>query len=120
MFVISLVVKNEFGVMQRVMGEFTRSKVNVEYIVVGRCELPGKCRMALSVVNEDDAKDVLAKLRNLQDIFEAELVPHSRQSAFAMMRTDDSVRMMSDDPEEMERIIDENRPERFIMTYSAL
>ncbi len=41
MYVISLIVKNEFGVMQRVMGEFTRNKINVETIVVGKCELPG-------------------------------------------------------------------------------
>ena len=45
MFVISLIVKNEFGVMQRVMGEFTRNKINVETIVVGKCEAPGKSRL---------------------------------------------------------------------------
>ena len=38
MHVISLIVKNEFGVMQRIMGEFTRNKINVESIVVGKCE----------------------------------------------------------------------------------
>ena len=37
MYVLSLVVKNEFGVMQRIMGEFTRNRINVESIVVGKC-----------------------------------------------------------------------------------
>ena len=40
MYVISLIVKNEFGVMQRVMGEFTRNKINVETIVVGEPKQP--------------------------------------------------------------------------------
>ena len=62
MYVISLIVKNEFGVMQRVMGEFTRNKINVETIVVGKCEVPGKSRMVLSVIDKGEAE--LAMGRN--------------------------------------------------------
>ncbi len=62
MFVISLLVKNEFGVMQRVMGEFTRNKINVETIVVGKCEKQGRSRMVLSVIDENEANLVLGRL----------------------------------------------------------
>ena len=87
MHVISLIVKNEFGVMQRVMGEFTRNKINVETIVVGKCELPGKSRMVLSVVSHEAALTAIGRLQKLQDVYEAELVPESGQSAYALIST---------------------------------
>ena len=59
MHVISLIVKNEFGVMQRVMGEFTRNKINVETIVVGKCEVPQKSRMVLSVIDREAAETAM-------------------------------------------------------------
>ena len=39
MQVMSMVVNDEFGVMQRILQEFTRRKINVETIVVGKCEI---------------------------------------------------------------------------------
>ena len=87
MYVISLIVKNEFGVMQRVMGEFTRNKINVETIVVGKCEQQGKSRMVLSVIDENEAKLAIGRLQKLQDVYDTELVPESGQSAYALIST---------------------------------
>lgn len=75
-YVISLIVKNEFGVMQRVMGEFTRNKINVETIVVGKCERPGKSRIVLSVVDRAVAEMAIGRLQKLQDVYDTELVPN--------------------------------------------
>ena len=85
--VISLIVKNEFGVMQRVMGEFTRNKINVETIVVGKCEQVGKSRMVLSVIDKDQATLAVGRLEKLQDVFDARLVEESGQSAYALIST---------------------------------
>ncbi len=87
MYVISLVVKNEFGVMQRVMGEFTRNKINVETIVVGKCEQPGKSRMVLSVIDKNDAVTAMGRLEKLQDVYDSELVTEGGQSAYALLST---------------------------------
>ena len=105
MHVISLIVKNEFGVMQRVMGEFTRNKINVETIVVGKCELPGKSRMVLSVISHD---------------YEAELIPESGQSAYALLSTSNGNVGVVGGSDQVEELIERSKPEHYVKALNAL
>ena len=120
MFVISLIVKNEFGVMQRVMAEFTRNKINVETIVVGKCEVPGRSRVVLSMIDENDAKTAATKLQTLQDVYEVELVPKSGQAAYALMSTSNGNVGVVGGSEQVEEIIERSKPERFVKALNAL
>ena len=120
MHVISLIVKNEFGVMQRVMGEFTRNKINVETIVVGKCEIPGRSRMVLSVVGQDAARTAIGRLQKLQDVYSAELVPESGQSAYALISTTKGNVGLVGGSDEVEAVIDGMSPERYVKALNAL
>lgn len=120
MHVISLIVKNEFGVMQRVMGEFTRNKINVETIVVGKCELPGKSRMVLSVISHSDAQTAIGRLQKLQDVYEAVLVPESGQSAYALLSTSNGNVGVVGGSDQVEELIDMSKPERYVKALNAL
>ncbi len=120
MHVISLIVKNEFGVMQRVMGEFTRNKINVETIVVGKCEIPGKSRMVLSVVNLDSANVAIGRLQKLQDVYVAELIPESGQSAYALISTSNGNVGLVGGSDEVEEVIDRMKPEHYVKALNAL
>ncbi len=120
MYVISLIVKNEFGVMQRVMGEFTRNKINIETIVVGTCELPGKSRIVLSMINENDANLASGKLKMLQDVYEVELVPESGQSAYALLSTSSGNVGVVGGSDQVEELIDRSKPERYVKALNAL
>ncbi len=80
MHVILLNVKNEFSVAQRVIDEFTRNKINVETIVMGKCELPNKSRMVLSIIIHSKAQTAIGKFQKLRDNHEMEFVPESSQS----------------------------------------
>ena len=120
MHVISLIVKNEFGVMQRVMGEFTRNKINVETIVVGQCELPGKSRMVLSVVGHDAAQTAIGRLQKLQDVYEAELIPESGQSAYALISTSNGNVGLVGGSDEVEEVIDRMKPDHYVKALNAL
>ena len=120
MYVISLLVKNEFGVMQRVMGEFTRNKINVETIVVGKCEQPGKSRMVLSVLSEADAKTALGRLDKLQDIYESELVPEEGQYAFALLGTTKGNVGVIGSSSQVDEIIDMSEPKKYVAALNAL
>ena len=120
MHVISLVVKNEFGVMQRVMGEFTRNKINVETIVVGKCEIPHKSRMVLSVIDKDAADIAMGRLQKLQDVYVAELIPPEGQSAYALMSTSNGNVGLVGGAEQVEEIIERNRSEKYVMALNAL
>ncbi|MBR2255002.1 MAG: acetolactate synthase [Candidatus Methanomethylophilaceae archaeon] len=120
MYVISLIVKNEFGVMQRVMGEFTRNKINVETIVVGKCELPGKSRVVLSVTDKDGAETALGKLQRLQDVYGVALVPESEQSAYALLSTSTGNVGLVGGSAEVEELIDRCNPDRYVKALNAL
>ena len=120
MYVISLIVKNEFGVMQRVMGEFTRNKINVETIVVGKCERPGKSRMVLSVIDKHLAEIAIGRLQKLQDVYEVELVPEHGQSAYALLSTSKGNVGLVGGSDEVEELIERSRPDRYVKALNAL
>lgn len=120
MHVISLVVKNEFGVMQRVMGEFTRNKINVETIVVGKCELPGKARMVLSVIGKENAETAMGRLEKLQDVYCAQLVEESGQSAYALLYTSNGNVGVVGGSEQVEEIIERSKPKKYVKALNAL
>lgn len=120
MYVISLVVKNEFGVMQRIMGEFTRNKINVETIVVGKCEQQGKSRMVLSVIDENEAKLAIGRLQKLQDVYDTELVPESGQSAYALISTSNGNVGVVGGSDQVEEIIARSEPEKYVKALNAL
>lgn len=120
MHVISLIVKNEFGVMQRVMGEFTRNKINVETIVVGKCELADKSRMVLSVIGKEAAETAIGRLQKLQDVYSAELVPESGQSAYALISTSNGNVGVVGGSAQVEEIIERSAPERYVKALNAL
>ena len=120
MHVISLVVKNEYGVMQRVMGEFTRNKINVETIVVGKCELPGKSRIVMSVIDGDQARVAVGKLRRLQDVQDVREVEESGQSAYALISTSGGNVGVVGESDQVEEIIERSKPDRYVKALNAL
>jgi len=120
MYVISLIVKNEFGVMQRVMGEFTRNKINVETIVVGKCEIPNRSRMVLSVIDKDAADTAMGRLQKLQDVYLAEMILEDGQSAYALMSTANGNVGLVGGAAQVEEIIERSKSERYVMALNAL
>ena len=120
MYVISLVVKNEFGVMQRVMGEFTRNKINVETIVVGTCELPNKSRMVLSVLNRESAETAVGRLQKLQDVYCVQIVEPSNQSAYALLHTESGNVGVVGGSAQVDEIIERAKPEKYVKALNAL
>jgi len=120
MHVVSMMVKDEFGVMQRVMGEFTRNKINVETIVVGKCEVPGKARIVLSVVGKDSAETAMARLERLQDVSDVCLIPEEGQSAYALISTTDGHVGLIGGHAQVEEIIERTKPKRYVKALNAL
>lgn len=120
MEVISMIVNDEFGVMQRIMGEFTRKRINVEAIVVGKSEVPKRARVVLTVLNKEMADIALERLQRLHDVFEAEIVDHSRHSAYALISTGTGKVGLIGSQQEIEELIERAQPERFIQTINAI
>jgi len=120
MEVISMIVNDEFGVMQRVMGEFTRKKINVETIVVGKCEILGKARIVLSVKERKHAEQAVERLERLQDIVQVEIVDGTRHEAYALVSNQFGKVRLIGSIDEVSTLIKTTNPDRFIKTVNAL
>jgi len=118
--VISMLVQDEPGVMQRIMGEFNRKRINVETIVVGKCEKEDKARIVLSVIDPVKAEAVLEHLRMLQEVIEVEIVDEARHEAYVLMMNGSGKARMTGSIEELDAVVDKTKPLKYISTISAL
>ncbi|MEW5747182.1 MAG: ACT domain-containing protein [Candidatus Thermoplasmatota archaeon] len=120
MEVLMLLVYDQPGVMQRVMGEFTRKRINVETIVVGKCEMPGRARIVLSVESRERAMNVIEHLRALQEVIEADLVAPERHEAYAVLLGKDGICRVTGTVDEVEALIKKSQPQRYIEAMNAI
>jgi len=120
MEVISMVVNDEFGVMQRIMGEFTRRKINVDTIVVGKCEMPGKSRVVLSVSDRKEAEWAVDSLQRLHDVVQVEIVDDTRQESYALVANTVGKARLIGSIDEVEKMVQTTKPDKYIRAMSAI
>ncbi len=120
MEVIMLLVYDQPGVMQRVMGEFNRKRINVETIVVGKCEMPERARIVLAVEDKERATGVLEHLRALHEVIEADLVDHSRHEAYALLQSGSGLCRVTGTVDEVDAIVKKSQPEKYIQAMNAI
>jgi acetolactate synthase-1/3 small subunit len=117
---ISIVVNDEFGVMQRVMGVFTRKRINVDTIVVGRCEIASKSRIVLTVKDMEMANVAVADLKRLHDVVHVEVVDATRHEAYALVENSLGKARLVGSLAEVDKIIETSKPDVFIRVVNAL
>jgi len=120
MEVMMLLVYDQPGVMQRVMGEFNRKRINVETIVVGKCEMPDRARIVLSIEDREKASSVIEHLRALQEVIECDLVDYSRHEAYALLFSKEGVCRVTGTVEEVEDIVQKSQADRYIQAMNAI
>ena len=115
-----LLVYDQPGVMQRVMGEFTRKRINVETIVVGKCEMPERARIVLSIMDREKAISVIEHLRALHEVIECDLVDQSRHEAYALLFHKEGVCRVTGSVEEVDLIVNKSGADRYIQAMNAI
>lgn len=115
-----LLVYDQPGVMQRVMGEFNRKRINVETIVVGKCEMPERARIVLAIEDKEKATGVLEHLRALHEVIEADLVDHTRHEAYALIQSREGICRVTGSVEEVDSIIRKSQPEKYVQAMNAI
>jgi acetolactate synthase-1/3 small subunit len=120
MEVMMMLVYDQPGVMQRVMGEFNRKRINVETIVVGKCEMADRARIVLSIEDKERALTVIEHLRALQEVIECDLVDHSRHEAYALLVNKEGTCRLTGSAEQVDSIVKKSQPERFIQAMNAI
>lgn len=67
--VLSVLVRNSFGVLSRISGLFSRRGFNIESLTVGRTEDEKISRMTITIMGNDDVLDqVIKQLNKLEDV----------------------------------------------------
>lgn len=67
--VLSVLVRNSFGVLSRVSGLFSRRGFNIDSLTVGKTQNDNISRMTISIVGDDDILDqVIKQLNKLEDV----------------------------------------------------
>jgi len=95
--VLSLLVEDKPGLLTRVAGLFARRGFNIEYLAVGKSEIPGLSRITVVVDVEDlPLEQVTKQLNKLVNVLKiVELEPDSsvqREHMLIKVRVDDSTR----------------------------
>ena len=120
MEVVSMVVNDEFGVMQRIVGEFTRRKINIETIVVGKCEIPGKARVVLGVKDMSMAESAVNALKQrVHDVISIEIMDQARIEAYALTSNGGKARLIGS-VDEVDRMVDAAKPDKYIKAINAI
>lgn len=78
-YTIGILVSNQFGVLTRISGMFSRRGFNIDSLVVGVTEDPKLSRMTITMTGEDDDRDqIIKQLEKLHDVYVAkEMIPDS-------------------------------------------
>ncbi len=77
-FVIAVLVDNQFGVLTRVSGMFTRRGFNIDSLTVGETEDPNYSRITITLTGDDSVRrQVVKQLKKLYNVKEVKVLDHS-------------------------------------------
>lgn len=76
--IISLLVEDRFGVLQRIAGVFSRRGFNMDTITVGRTNIDGSSRMTITTTGDDwTVEQIIKQLNKLVDTIKVSQVDSS-------------------------------------------
>ena len=68
----------------------------------------------------DAALTAIGRLQKLQDVYEAELIPESGQSAYALLSTSNGNVGVVGGSDQVEELIERSKPEHYVKALNAL
>lgn len=118
MQILSLLVHDDWGVMQRIAGVFTRKRISIDTILAGKCERPRCARVILASEHPQFGR-MVEHLRRLHDVIEVEYIENSAE-AFALVRSAAGRRPLSGKPGEVDEALAKEDGASYIKAYGSL
>lgn len=118
MQVLSLLVHDGWGVMQRLTAVFTRKRISIDTIFAGKCEKEGCARVLLASTDPRFPK-MVEHLRRVHDVLEVEYIENDAE-AFALLRTAAGRKAVSGTPGEVDGTIAAEDGATYVKAYGAL
>lgn len=118
MQILSLLVHDDWGVMQRIAGVFTRKRISIDTILAGKCEKPGCARVILAS-NHPGFGRMVEHLRRVHDVIEVGYIEDNAE-AFALVRSAAGRKSLTGKGGEVDEALAKEDGASYIEAYGAL
>ncbi len=118
MQILSLLVHDDWGVMQRIAGVFTRKRISIDTILAGKCEKPGCARVVLASEHPQFGR-MVEHLRRVHDVIEIEYMENNAD-AFALVRSLAGRKAITGKAAEVEEAVAKEDGAAYVKAYGAL
>jgi acetolactate synthase small subunit len=116
--VLSLLVHDGWGVMQRITAVFTRKRISIDTILAGKCEKEGCARVLLASRDPAFAR-MVEHLRRVHDVLEVEYIENDAE-AFALVRSPAGRRALAGKAAEVDAALAGENGSSHVTAYGAL
>ncbi len=117
MQVLSLLVHDDWGVMQRISAVFTRKRISIDTIFAGPCETEGRARVLLAS-RDPKFQKMVEHLRRVQDVIEVEYIEDNAEE-FVLVRSHAGRRALAGKPDQVDSQVGADGETEYVRAYGA-
>ncbi len=118
MQVLSLLVHDDWGVMQRITAVFTRKRISIDSVLAGPCEKDGCARVLLASADPKFPR-MVEHLRRVQDVIEVEYIENNADE-FVLLKSLHGRRPMSGKPDAVDPAVASEADASYVRAYGAM
>ncbi len=118
MQVLSLLVHDDWGVMQRLTAVFTRKRISIDTILAGPCEKEGCARVLLASADPKFPK-MVEHLRRVHDVIEVEFIENNAEE-FVLVRGATGRKPLAGKPETVDPELEKEDGAAYVRAYGAM
>ena len=118
MQVLSLLVHDDWGVMQRITAVFTRKRISIDSVLAGPCEREGCARVLLASVDPKFPR-MVEHLRRVHDVIEVEYIENNADE-FVLLRSLQGRKPIVGKPDQVDPQVSEEDGATYVRAYGAM
>lgn len=118
MQVLSLLVHDDWGVMQRITAVFTRKRISIDSVLAGPCEKDGCARVLLASADPKFPR-MVEHLRRVQDVIEVEYIENNAEE-FVLLKSLQGRRPVSGKPAAVDLAVAQEDGASYVRAYGAM
>jgi acetolactate synthase-1/3 small subunit len=116
--ILSLLVHDDWGVMQRIAGVLTRKRITLDTILAGNCERPGCVRVILASGHPQFGR-MIEHLRRVHDVIEIEYF-EDNADALALVRSPSGAKPVVGKAADVDEALARENGAAYVKAYGAL
>ncbi len=118
MQVLSLLVHDDWGVMQRITAVFTRKRISIDTILAGPCEKEG-CARVLLASSDPKFPKMVEHLRRVHDVIDVEYIENNAEE-FVLVRSAGGRKPLSGKPDQVDSELAKEDSAAYVRAYGAM